>query len=76
MRRTYGVTPSEYDAMSARQDGKCGICDGVFDRLMVDHCHKTGRVRGLLCRECNFAVGRLRDSPVNALAAAIYLLEA
>lgn len=64
----YGLTPEAWQAMSDAQGGLCALCrkpgrtgrNGKFD---VDHCHDTGRVRGLLCRHCNIALGILGDSP-------------
>ncbi|MFK0290305.1 endonuclease VII domain-containing protein [Streptomyces sp. NPDC090442] len=62
----YGITGDEYRAMGARQCWRCLVCGerapkGV--RLVVDHDHATGRVRGLLHSECNAALGLLRDRP-------------
>ena len=59
--RKYGITADEYDRMLADQDGVCARCKeppGML-RLAVDHCHNTGRVRGLLCGPCNTYIGRL-----------------
>lgn len=72
---TYGLEPGEYDKLFEAQGGKCAICGGTRrQRLSVDHCHKTGQVRGLLCRMCN---GRLltsvRDNPNTLRNAADYL---
>lgn len=72
MRSKYGLTPAEVLAMRARQGGACGICKQVVD-LVIDHDHSTGRVRALLCRTCNLALGYLRDDPSLADAAAQYL---
>lgn len=71
----YGLEPGEYDRLFRAQGGKCAICGGTRrQRLSVDHCHKTGVVRGLLCRMCN---GRLltsaRDNPNTLRNAADYL---
>lgn len=68
--------------MYERQNGKCQICqgDGFLMRedhqakLMVDHCHTTGRVRGLLCHNCNRALGLFKDSP-EALSRALEYLK-
>lgn len=64
---TYGITSEEYDAIYKAQGGVCAICrraSGKRRRLAVDHDHKTGFVRGLLCRPCNRNVlGHLRDDP-------------
>ncbi len=64
--RTYGITGEQYDELLARQGGGCGLCgktkeeEGQF--LAVDHDHKSGRIRGILCRYCNHRViGRHRD---------------
>lgn len=81
--RRYGMSAADYDAMVARQSGLCAICrcpetsghrSGRTKQLSVDHCHKTNRVRGLLCHHCNVAIGSLKDSP-DLLRAAIAYLE-
>jgi Autographiviridae endonuclease VII len=80
---TYKITSKEYDEMIEQQNGLCKICnkpetkmnmlkDGI-QRLSVDHCHKTGKVRGLLCGKCNTALGSLRDS-IDTLNSAIAYL--
>ncbi len=74
--REYGITIDDYRDLLDSQNGSCAIChktndDGV--RLSVDHDHKTGRVRGLLCRTCNWAVGFLYDDKGLALSVARYL---
>jgi hypothetical protein len=57
----YGLTPVEYDRLYQVQQGACAICHrhqtDIKRTLQVDHCHKTGRVRGLLCLQCNLYVG-------------------
>src|SRR6266540_3141358 len=73
---TYGITNEEYDILFAAQGGCCAICGGTRrQKLSIDHCHKTGRIRGLLCRNCN---GRLltaaRDN-IETLRNAISYLE-
>lgn len=72
---TYGLLPGEYDTLFIAQNGACAICKGTRrQRLSVDHDHRDGVVRGLLCRMCN---GRLltaaRDRPEVLRAAAGYL---
>lgn len=75
--RKYGVTLADYDRMFAKQDGKCAICKKTQERAFdVDHCHKTGRVRGLLCTSCNRMIGHGGDSAERLLAGASYLAEA
>lgn len=71
-RLKYGIEPSKVAGMYAAQAGGCKICNRT-GRLFVDHCHTTGRVRGLLCPKCNSAIGLLRDDPKLCLAAAEYL---
>jgi len=65
LRRKYGITPEHYEHMLKDQDGLCAICRQTEPRgsYRVDHCHKTGKVRGLLCHKCNAGIGMLRDDP-------------
>ena len=62
----YGITLDDYNGMFEEQDGKCGICEKhqieLSTRLCVDHCHTTDEIRGLLCRDCNKALGMLGDN--------------
>ena len=62
-KNSYGLTIAEYDELLVRQDGKCAICKLPPDkkRLCIDHDHKTGKVRGLLCDRCNLLLGRVYD---------------
>lgn len=74
----YNLTPEEYDAMLLEQNGACAICKALPGSskngvLHVDHCHETGKVRGLLCDSCNLTLGRFNDSAERFIAAAIYL---
>lgn len=81
LKRHYGVTVEWYNAQHAAQDGKCAICGqeetavihGRRISLAVDHCHDTGRVRGLLCRACNNAIGALGHDPERFRKAIAYL---
>jgi 5-methylcytosine-specific restriction endonuclease McrA len=65
VQRTYGLKPGEYQRMLDAQGGRCAICGNkpVTIRLAVDHDHVTGRVRGLLCRRCNRALGLWEGDP-------------
>lgn len=82
LKQDYGITPEQYADLLAAQNGACAICRkpesvmraGKVMRLPVDHCHETGRVRGLLCHRCNRAIGLLGDD-VEVLRAAIDYLE-
>ena len=68
MQRNYGMGFKEYEEMLFSQDGKCAICkaeppkDQHKTRLGIDHCHTTGKIRGLLCDCCNRALGLLKDN--------------
>lgn len=79
LKAKYGLTVEAYDAMLAGQGNACAICEeqcATGRRLAVDHCHDTGRVRGLLCVRCNRAVGLLMDDPERADSLATYLRRA
>lgn len=76
--RKYGVTLAAYDAMLQLQNGRCAICnapesDQFKEVFHVDHCHSTGRVRGLLCRGCNHILGTVKDNPAILRRAIAYL---
>jgi hypothetical protein len=76
-RRGYRIGPDEYDAMLAQQNGVCAICGDRCKSgraLAVDHDHVTGEVRGLLCMNCNRAIGWLNDDPDLIMRAAEYVL--
>lgn len=76
--RKYGITREEYNARATEQEDRCKLCrrpaaedrDGV---LHVDHSHLTGNIRGLLCSQCNVALGLLQDSPALMRLAADYI---
>lgn len=68
----YGISVEDFKAMSAAQGGACLVC-GVVGPLVVDHCHSSGVVRGLLCRVCNLGIGHMKDDPERLRAAADYL---
>lgn len=70
--RAYGLTEQTYNEMFDAQGGKCAICDRAI-KLVVDHCHKTGRVRGLLCNPCNISLGNFEDDSDRLLRAVEYL---
>lgn len=79
-RKKYGVTVAWYDKTLAAQDGGCAICGAKYfspsqpDRsLTIDHDHKTGKVRGVLCHNCNTAIGLLGDNPGRLAQAIAYL---
>ena len=72
MLRRYGLTEEGYASLLQQQGGKCAIC-GTSARLVVDHCHGTDAVRGLLCNACNVLLGQAGDS-VEVLQFAIQYL--
>ncbi|MGI5199371.1 endonuclease VII domain-containing protein [Streptomyces sp. CA-288835] len=72
LKRQYGITEAERDELIASQGGVCCICLAA-PAAHVDHCHKTGRVRGVLCFNCNSGLGLLRDDPDAMNRAADYL---
>ena len=66
LRRTYGITLVEEQAMIAQQNGLCACCGGPptdHRGLVVDHCHRSGKIRGMLCDRCNRALGVVDDDP-------------
>lgn len=78
LRRTFGMSTSDYDSLLVEQGGGCGICGGRETRnkhrvLSVDHSHTTGAVRGILCDACNNGLGRFEDSGTRLLDAVAYL---
>lgn len=74
--KRYGITLAQYDAMVISQGGKCAICGRASERLVVDHDHVTGMVRGLLCDPCNLGIGKLGDTVAALIAATAYLAKA
>lgn len=75
--KRYGLTQEDIIQMHEDRSGKCDICgcqtDHRYDKLCVDHSHKTGKVRGLLCFSCNTALGNFKDDITNLKKAIEYL---
>lgn len=74
----YGITEEQFNAMYEEQQGKCFICGieaeaSVKNTLFIDHCHKSGKVRKLLCHGCNCALGYFKDDPTVLRKAAEYV---
>lgn len=65
LRKRFGLTPETFEALWEKQKGLCAICDVALNRTQyghtIDHDHKTGKIRGLLCHPCNRLLGRLHD---------------
>lgn len=82
-KRQTGSTRQDYERLFVEQEGGCAICgratsqrrnnDGTLRPLAFDHCHSTGKIRGLLCTNCNAAIGLLNDDPALLEAAIAYL---
>jgi len=67
LKKKYGLSYEEFQSMYETRAGLCDICKGPSEEgrlLSVDHCHKTGKVRGLLCGPCNRALGLFKDDPI------------
>ena len=81
LKRKFGITGADYEKMLKSQDGKCTICGStkpgingnVIKKFAVDHDHKTGKIRTLLCANCNQGLGNFKDSPTLLRQAAEYL---
>lgn len=74
LKLNFGITPEIYMEMYDSQEGLCKICENKIEAIHknthVDHCHTTGKVRGLLCHHCNLGLGHFKDN-VNSLSNAI-----
>ena len=81
LKKRYGITHDDYLVMLGSQNGKCKICGTTETKnknqnyLSVDHCHKTNKIRGLLCDDCNNALGRIEDDLTRANNIIKYLEE-
>lgn len=73
----YNITLEEYNKMLFKQDNKCAICERHLNELPktfdVDHCHTTGKVRGLLCGKCNMGIGYFQDNSLIIEKALTYI---
>jgi len=80
LRRAYGITIEEYETLLKEQGNVCACCGtatpGHKGKFVVDHCHLSGNVRGLLCNNCNQALGLMRDSIGYGLSLVAYLVRA
>ena len=74
--RRYGITQEQFNQMLLNQNSKCKICSNDFKSSKdthIDHCHNTNKVRGLLCNNCNMALGQFNDNTDNMDNAIRYL---
>ena len=81
LKKNFGLTPEQFDSMVETQGGRCAICGtdepgGKKTRFSIDHDHETGKVRGLLCNNCNVGIGRLKEDPFIFESAMVYLRSA
>jgi len=77
LRHKFGIDLDGYNKRKRKQKNRCKICgrrNQRKTRLHVDHNHKTGKIRGLLCFECNAGLGKFMDDPILMLRAILYLL--
>lgn len=77
-KQNYGLSADDIARLLEQQGGGCALCKtkkpgGRYDVFCVDHCHETGRVRGLLCNRCNVALGALGDNVAGLAAALAYV---
>ena len=79
LKKKYGITSDQYRVLLESQGYKCKICGSEtakgYGSFHVDHDHKTGRIRGLLCQGCNTSIGKFQDNPKLLRRAADYLEE-
>jgi hypothetical protein len=61
LKRDFGLSLEDYKKIYNEQQGRCAICGNIFKVLCVDHIHSTGKIRGLLCSQCNLALGNARE---------------
>ena len=77
LKARYNMTIQEWDVMFLKQGAKCAICGathpGGAGKWHTDHCHSTGKIRGVLCLLCNYLLGSAKDNPVRLRLAANYL---
>lgn len=83
--RKFGISENDYSLMFHKQNGTCAICKKAEtdvhpkskkpQRLAIDHCHATGKIRGLLCAKCNKGLGSFKDSIESLTNAVLYLIK-
>lgn len=85
LKQKFGLTIEDYEKILYAQNGKCAVCKkpetardsrrGKLKDLAVDHCHKTGAIRGLLCDRCNTSLGKFEDNVTYLQEAVAYLTQ-
>ena len=77
LKSRYGITPEQFDELYNKQLGKCAICQQTYhSTLHIDHDHSNGKIRGLLCNNCNRGLGHFKDSTELLENASKYLIKA
>ena len=71
--REHGLTTEDYNQMLEEQEYKCSICRQVTATFCLDHCHDSGKPRGLLCHSCNLMLGQAHDNIATLEQAVLYL---
>jgi hypothetical protein len=76
--KRFGLSESDFSALLASQGNGCALCGvakpgGRWENFHVDHCHETGKVRGILCYRCNVAIGQLGDNEAGMARALAYI---
>lgn len=74
LQKLYGLSKEDYRRLLEQQGSLCKICSVLLHRPHVDHCHATGKVRGLLCGNCNTALGLVKENEVTLTKMIAYLL--
>ncbi len=81
LKKMYNISLTDYNQMVTNQNNKCNICNKINEsgpwnnKLVVDHCHKTGKIRALLCDKCNKGLGQFNDNVEVMKKAILYLLK-
>jgi hypothetical protein len=73
LKKKYGLTPESLAVLMDQHNNRCAICDGTH-KLVIDHDHDSGAVRGILCNACNVGLGRFKDNGTLLYKAAMYLM--
>ena len=73
--KVFGLSQEQYETLLKMQQGLCYICNIQLLKMNIDHCHKTGKVRKLLCTDCNVGLGFFKDNPEVIHKALLYIKE-
>ena len=73
LKRKYGMSLEEFEDLSKKQNRKCKICGRYMNKIDIDHNHKTGEIRGLLCNSCNRGIGHFKENTLSLIKTIKYL---